>query len=395
MLILTTIWNFLKNPKNRTIILFIFIAALIALFFWQRSRTEHFKFKYETEVFENKRKDNNIAALNATIKTYKDKNGNLTGEILGFQLKVDELDGLYKKYFSLYQKEKGKEIKTIIQTVYVVKNNFNTPTITSDSTIIYNDSINYGGNNWTIIEGKIPYSISQHIKKGENFNYAFNSAVLYCYSMQLRGMKDAKVTSFNNNGKEINIDSKDTSSMFRVFLMSSISPDEKSNISYLTGLSEDYIDLKLNQGLWYYYTGMFIPNKDQNIVEDKELLTYSKLYTGNNNLVVKDAMTLYTGLYKDTKTGKIMIQVKTDHPNVTFIDIRGAEILSEDNNRKESRSMRKPFGIGLNLGIGGMLTPVNNNWTIKYGPVISVGLNWSPRFLQFGPSKKLTDIINQ
>lgn len=389
---LSSIWNFIKNPKNRTIILFIFIAALVVLFFWQRARTEHFKFKYETEVFENKRKDNNIAALNDSIKLYKDKYGNSVGEISAFQLKVGELDGLYKKYFSLYNKEKGKEPKTIIQTVYVVKNVFNTPTIISDSTITYNDSINYGGNNWTIIEGKIPYTISQHIKKGENFNYAFNNAVLYCYNMQTRGMKDAKVVAFNN-GKEVSIDSKDTTIMFRVFLMSSLSPDEKANISYRTGLTEDYIDLKLDQGLWCYYTGIFIPNKDTEVLENKDILTYPKLWTGNNSLVVKDAMTLYTGLYKDTKTGKIMIQVKTDHPNVTFIDIRGAEILSAENSKKAERSMRKPFGIGVNLGVGGMLTPDNDSWSIKYGPVISVGLNWSPRFLQFGHSKQLKDVI--
>ena len=178
--------------------------------------------------------------------------------------------------------------------------------------------------------------------------------------------------------------------------MSSLSPNEKANICYRTGLTEDYIDLKLDQGLWRYYTGIFIPNKDtEAVLENKDILTYPKLWTGNNNLVVKDAMTLYTGLYKDTKTGKIMIQVKTDHPNVTFIDIRGAEILSEENSKKAERSMRKPFGIGFNLGVGGMLTPDNNSWAIKYGPVISVGLNWSPRFLQFGPSKQLKDVINQ
>lgn len=381
-------WNFFKNPISRYIMLFLVIGGLIALFLYQRERAQHFKFKYESEVTENKRLKDNADALNATIKSYIDKNGNLTSEINAFQLKIEELDGLYKKYFSLYTKEKNKTPKTIIQTEYVVTSNFNTATVVTDSTITYKDSIPYKGNNWTIIEGKIPYTISQHLKKGENFNYAFDNAVLYCYDLQTRGMNDAKVVAFTNGGKEVDISAKDTTMFFRIFLMSSVSSEEKDNIAYKTGLDQKNIDMRVDNGVYYYYTGIFVPNKDKEVlVNAKDLLTYPKLWTGNNQLKVVDGMTLYTGLYKDEKTGKLMIQVKTDHPGVVFNEIRGADILSND--KKVSRAVRKEFGIGLNLGVGGMLTPVDNEWDIKFGPVISLGLNWTPRFLQFGPSKDI------
>ena len=395
--------EFFKNVKNNIIlIMFVLILALIGLFFWQKMRADNFKNKYEAQVQETKRIQNNYDASIDTIKTYKDKNGNLTGEIMAFKFKNEELDSLYKKYFSLYVKEKNKEPKVVIQTEYVVVNNIKAKTVVTDSTIFYKDSIPYKNGNWTLIEGKIPYSISEHIKKGKSVEYAFNKSVLYCYNLQQRGMKEARVVAFTttpetktktttNQNREITVQQafQDTNSFFRIYLTQSTT-DIRDQIVYLTGLDKSFIDNVYYDGLYTYYTGVIIPNKDiEPMVEAKELLIYPKLWTGINELQTKDVMTLYTGLYKDEKTGKLMIQVKTDHPGVTFREIRGAEILSDD--KKVSRAVRKEFGLGLNIGVAGMLTPDNNNWSIKFGPVISIGLNYTPRWLQFGPSSNIIE----
>jgi hypothetical protein len=392
----TVVLNFFKNPKNWTIIEFVLIAALIALFFWQRARTEEFRLKFEAQVLENKRIENNNLASLDTIRKYKDKNGNLTGEILAFRLKEGELDSLYHKYFSLYLKEKNKEPKTVIQIQYVIVRDIKVPTIITDSTIIYKDSISYGKNgNYTKIEGKIPYAISQHIKKNKTFEYGYNSAVLYCYNLQTRGLKDAQVVAFTNRLPvkntiiPISEAFKDSASFFRVFLKET-NYDAKDEIAYISGLDKEYIDDINNNGIHRYYTGMFVPKQNiEPFVELKELLTYPKLWTGANSLNIKESATLMTSVYKDKETGKLLIQVKSDHPGITFTEIRGAEILSED--KTVSRGVRKEFGLGAHIGIGGMLTPNGDAWTIKFGPVISVGLNWTPRFLQFGPSSSALD----
>jgi energy-converting hydrogenase Eha subunit F len=392
----TAVLNFFKNPKSWVVILFVFIALLIAYALWQRSRAEDYKLKYEAQVLENKRIENNNLASLDTIRAYKDKNGNLTGEILAFRLKEGELDSLYHKYFSLYLKEKNKEPKTVIQVEYVIVQNIKAPTVVTDSTILYKDSISHGKiGNYTKIEGKIPYTISQHIKKDKTFEYGYNNAVLYCYNLQTRGFKDAEVVAFTNKKAikntiiPISEAVKDTTSFFRIFLKESTT-DIKDEIAYMSGIDKDFIDDKPENGIHKYYTGIFVPKQNiEPFVELKELLIYPKLWTGLNSLNIKETATLLTSIYKDKETGKLLIQVKSDNPNITFSSIRGAEILSED--KTVSRGVRKEFGLGLNIGIGGMLTPVDNGWGIKAGPVISVGLNWTPRWLQFGPSSSALD----
>jgi hypothetical protein len=392
----TAVLNFFKNPKSWIVILFVFIALLIAYALWQRSRAEDYKLKYEAQLLENKRIENNNLASLDTIRTYKDKNGNLTGEILAFRLKVGELDSLYSKYFSLYLKEKNKEPKTVIQVEYVIVQNIKAPTVVTDSSIIYKDSIAYGKNgNYTKIEGKIPYTISQHIKKDKTFEYGYNNAVLYCYNLQTRGFKDAQVVAFTNKKAikntiiPISEAVKDSTSFFRVFLKET-TYDAKDEIAYMSGIDKEFIDDKTENGIHKYYTGIFIPKQNiEPFVELKELLTYPKLWTGLNSLDIKETATLMTSIYKNKETGKLLIQVKSDHPGITFSNIRGAEILSDD--KTVSRGVRKEFGVGVHLGIGGMLTPNSDAWAIKFGPVISVGLNWTPRFLQFGPSSSALD----
>ena len=379
--------NFFKSPKNWAIILFVIILLLVGLFFWQKSRTDHFKNMYETELQEKIRIKNNYEASQDIIRTYIDKNGALTSEILAFQFKIDELDSLNQKYFSLYIKEKNKEPKVIIQTEYVVVNTIKAKTEVTDSTITYYDSTVYNEGNWTIVQGKIPYTLSTHIKKGSTTEYAYNNAILYAYNLQTRGMKNAKVVAYSKDSiipmGEV---PQDTNAFFRVYLTEN-EKDIRKEIATTIGIEKDLIDITYDKGIYTFYAGIFIPNKDvEPILNPGDILLFPKLWTGYNELKTQDVMTLMTSIYKDKKTNKLMIQVKTNHPGVTFTNIRGADILSTD--KKVSRGVRKEFGIGVNIGIGAMLTPVSDSWTLKYGPQISIGLNWTPRWAQFGPSSK-------
>lgn len=56
-------------------------------------------------------------------------------------------------------------------------------------------------------------------------------------------------------------------------------------------------------------------------------------------------------------------------------------------NRKVLRSFRKEWGIGFNLGLGMYPVAENNQFKIKFGPIMSIGINYTPKWLQFGPSQ--------
>jgi len=143
-------------------------------------------------------------------------------------------------------------------------------------------------------------------------------------------------------------------------------------------------------------TGTFIPKpNNQSIISSNDLFTFAQLTPGKANVKIKMGMSLGTALYKDPETGEIKIQVKTPYPGITFQDIRGAEIMSTiKSNKKVARSFRKEFGIGLNLGLGMYPVADNDQFKVKFGPVISVGINYTPRWLQFGASQSGKNTIS-
>lgn len=110
---------------------------------------------------------------------------------------------------------------------------------------------------------------------------------------------------------------------------------------------------------------------------------YSKAVPGNVALNIEQSMTLTTGLFKDKKTGKIMIKVDTGYPNMHFVDIKGASIMDDkkSDSYKLTKEFRKTFGFGFHIGYG---LNVNKGGIVSMGPQISVGLNITPKWLQFG-----------
>ena len=93
-------------------------------------------------------------------------------------------------------------------------------------------------------------------------------------------------------------------------------------------------------------------------------------------------MNLNLGLFQDKKTRKISIMADTDYPGVTFTNIDGASIMDDPANKKVLRQIRKPWGLGINIGYGAIVDVKNG--TISTGPYFGIGLSYTPKFLQWG-----------
>lgn len=101
---------------------------------------------------------------------------------------------------------------------------------------------------------------------------------------------------------------------------------------------------------------------------------------GSVNMTVEQKIDLITGLYRDPKTDRLFVRASTSFPGISFNDIQALDMVDDPGTRKALRGARKPFGIGFNVGYGMSLT--TNGY--QAGPVIGVGLYYSPKFLQFG-----------
>lgn len=113
---------------------------------------------------------------------------------------------------------------------------------------------------------------------------------------------------------------------------------------------------------------------------DKEDLVFTKLNTGTAELDIKQNIEITTGIYRDPVTKRLMTRVATEYPGIEFKDVNSFSILDTKENRDALKSARKPYGIGINLGMG----LVANQKGIGPGIYLGIGLNYSPKFLQFG-----------
>lgn len=107
-----------------------------------------------------------------------------------------------------------------------------------------------------------------------------------------------------------------------------------------------------------------------------------KLVPGKANMNFELGMNLNLGLFQDPDTKKILIKANTNYPNVTFTKLDGASIMDDPDNKKVIRQMRKPWGIGLNVGYGFLVN--TSTGAIGTGPYVGIGLSYTPKFLQWG-----------
>ena len=117
------------------------------------------------------------------------------------------------------------------------------------------------------------------------------------------------------------------------------------------------------------------------IVFNEKDSTYN-LVPGNATLGLQLGMNLNVGLFQDKKTKKVSIIADTDYPGVTFTKLDGASIMDDPKNKSALRSMRKTWGLGLNLGYGAVVNP--STGTVGLGPYFGIGLSYNPKFLQWG-----------
>jgi len=98
------------------------------------------------------------------------------------------------------------------------------------------------------------------------------------------------------------------------------------------------------------------------------------------NMTVEQKIDLVAGLYRDPKTGRLFVRASTSFPGISFNDIQALDMVDDPGTRKALRGARKPFGIGVGVGYGMSLATDG----YQAGPIIGVGLYYSPKFLQFG-----------
>ena len=101
---------------------------------------------------------------------------------------------------------------------------------------------------------------------------------------------------------------------------------------------------------------------------------------GITNLLMEQNIDITTGIYRDPKTKRMMTRVSTTYPDLTFNDINSFDITDSPDTRRALKAARKEFGFGVQLGYG--LSGSNSG--ISPGFYVGVGLQYSPKFLQFG-----------
>jgi len=371
----------------------IIIALTIVTMFIMRARIQSLKLDIKTEKDESARIQNNYDVSQDSIKTYLDDNKVMTSEISAYKLNVNELNVKYKTLFSLYLKEKNKPPIYLIEYRSKIDEKItNISTIVSDTSISFVDSARFSANNYRTISGYIPYKLTYHIKKDLVNKFAFEQALYYAYILEENGCDEAKVVAFKDN-KEITIKEalkiKNEVVVYKVRILQSDQKLTFKEISDRYKIGENLISTNNINGKFEYYVGSVIPFKNiEPIVDDDAIDTYAKINTFPATINFKQGMEVYAGLYTDKKTGKTMINVKSLYPGLTFTNIVGADIMQDPISRKAARDFRREFGFGINLGYGMFFNNAPGGYVIETGPTIAIGLNWTPRFLQFGPSKK-------
>jgi len=107
--------------------------------------------------------------------------------------------------------------------------------------------------------------------------------------------------------------------------------------------------------------------------------TLNPVVFGEYKLDITQKIDIKTGLFRDPKSKRTFIRLYTEYPNLSFEDIQAIDITDSDS-KEALKANRKEFGLGLNVGYGMAFSKDG----YSTGPYIGLGLNYSPKFLQFG-----------
>lgn len=104
----------------------------------------------------------------------------------------------------------------------------------------------------------------------------------------------------------------------------------------------------------------------------------ASIKSGSVTLGIEQNIDIVTGIYRDPKTKRIMTRISTTYPNLQFSDMNSFDVTDNPDTRALMKKSRKEFGIGATIGWG--FAP----GSMKPGPMVGVGLHYTPKFLQFG-----------
>lgn len=167
--------NFITNKKTLRIISFVVIVVLVLLFLRQCNSNSNLKQELYEAKTEIKRVDNNLIASKDTLIQFQLDKNTWRGEKKGYVIKYDELKHQYSNLLGDFKLVKNRPPKTIINTVYKIKDSIIRVPVyivdgdsVYDNYIVFSDSINYDslGNN-RYLSGTIPF----------NYNYKDSSII--------------------------------------------------------------------------------------------------------------------------------------------------------------------------------------------------------------------------
>jgi hypothetical protein len=145
------------------------------------------------------------------------------------------------------------------------------------------------------------------------------------------------------------------------------------SVNYKEG-NKRWLSGKIPYQLNYY-------NLPDSIIQYSDSINYyANVIPGFGNFILKQNISLTTGLSIDKTTNKPIIWVETKYPGITFPTIIGAQITDDPISKKVAKEFRKEFGIGFTVGYGLVL----QNKAYNNGIMIGVGVTYTPRWLQFG-----------
>jgi hypothetical protein len=98
---------------------------------------------------------------------------------------------------------------------------------------------------------------------------------------------------------------------------------------------------------------------------------------GSATIGLKQNIWLDATLSQDVKTKEVFIKLTSDYPGTTFNNTQGIMIDKKSSAFKSLEMQnRKPFGLGLNLGMG-------VTGTGDFTPYLGIGISWNPKLLQW------------
>jgi hypothetical protein len=131
-----------------------------------------------------------------------------------------------------------------------------------------------------------------------------------------------------------------------------------------------------------FYKSKTFKKSDSTEVDMNKLGFFNQISKGSGNFELSQKIKLKVGLFEDPKTKKVSIAATTSYPGITFSQLEGADIMSDEISKKAANKLRKTWGIGLNIGYGASVDTKTSK--IVLGPQIGIGLHYTPKILQWG-----------